>query len=111
MYVLLSAMVKAQHRTAHSSTKQTVWRKHHRHRVLCLACVLQGVLQRVLSEGHDLGSHTAQHLFLTNLTATEVEQQLQWAISNISMITNSTMVPVSELLWWDTGGLLGPHML
>jgi peptidoglycan/xylan/chitin deacetylase (PgdA/CDA1 family) len=72
--------------------------------------VLQGVLKRMLSEGHDLGSHTAEHLSLTNLTAEQVEEQLQWAISNISMITNSSTVPVSEPALGGHTRAAVPHM-
>lgn len=60
---------------------------------------MQEVLQRVVSEGHEMGSHTAQHLDLTTLSAAGVEEQLVWAIGNISTVTNSTIVPVSG--WQD----------
>lgn len=59
----------------------------------CLA--LQEVLQRLLADGHELGSHAHQHLLLTQLTPEQVEQQLVQAVKRITEVTGMASVPVS----------------
>jgi len=61
------------------------------------ACV-QAVVRSVLSLGHEIGSHAAQHVALTNLTTLQMQQQIAWAAGNLSATTGSEAVPVSALL-------------
>jgi hypothetical protein len=57
--------------------------------------VLQAAALRAVQQGHDIGSHAAQHLDLTKLTPAEIEQQIAWGSLNISSLTGSSIVPVS----------------
>jgi peptidoglycan/xylan/chitin deacetylase (PgdA/CDA1 family) len=57
--------------------------------------VLQAAALRAVQLGHDIGSHAAQHLDLTKLTAAEIEQQIAWGSGNISTLTGSSFVLVS----------------
>lgn len=66
---------------------------------------LQAALKRLLSEGHELGSHAAEHLRLSELPPSEAAQQITWAIGNISAVTGSTLVPLFRAPYGD--GFMG----
>ncbi|KAF6264132.1 hypothetical protein COO60DRAFT_1624342 [Scenedesmus sp. NREL 46B-D3] len=49
---------------------------------------------RAVQQGHDIGSHAAEHLDLTKLAPEQLEQQIAWGIGNISSLTGSSTVPL-----------------
>jgi hypothetical protein len=57
--------------------------------------LMQTALRRLIAEGHELGSHAAEHVHLSQLPAAEVQKQIEWAVSNISSVTGDKAVPVS----------------
>lgn len=65
----------------------------------------QAAMKRLLSEGHELGSHAAEHLRLSELPPNETAQQITWAIGNISAVTGSTTVPLFRAPYGD--GFMG----
>lgn len=71
----------------------------HLHCALCystrLLALLQAAALRAVQQGHDIGSHAAEHLDLTKLAPAQLEQQIAWGIGNISSLTGSSTVPVS----------------
>jgi peptidoglycan/xylan/chitin deacetylase (PgdA/CDA1 family) len=61
---------------------------------------LQAALKRLVVEGHELGSHAAEHVRLSQLAPAEAQKQIEWAIGNISRVTGSQTVPVSFWACW-----------
>jgi peptidoglycan/xylan/chitin deacetylase (PgdA/CDA1 family) len=57
--------------------------------------MLQAAALRAVQQGHDIGSHAAEHLDLTKLEPGQIDQQIAWGIGNISALTGSSTVPVS----------------
>jgi len=73
--------------------------------VIYVVLALQAAMKRLLSEGHELGSHAAEHLRLSELPPNETAQQITWAIGNISAVTGSTTVPLFRAPYGD--GFMG----
>lgn len=80
--------------------------------------VLQAAAVRAVQQGHDIGSHAAQHLDLTKLQPDQIDQQIAWGVGNISSLTDGSTVPVSHastgsasfynhncVLWWISTSL------
>jgi peptidoglycan/xylan/chitin deacetylase (PgdA/CDA1 family) len=57
-------------------------------------------LRRLLAEGHELGSHAAIHLQLSQLPTAEAQKQIEWAVGNITAVTGEKSVPVKGLCWF-----------
>jgi peptidoglycan/xylan/chitin deacetylase (PgdA/CDA1 family) len=51
-------------------------------------------MRRIVAEGHELGSHAAQHKYLPYTNSTEVALLLDWAVANFSQVTGVRSVPV-----------------
>ncbi|WIA15227.1 hypothetical protein OEZ85_001903 [Tetradesmus obliquus] len=49
---------------------------------------------RAVQQGHDIGSHAAQHLDLTKLQPDQIDQQIAWGVGNISSLTDGSTVPL-----------------
>jgi peptidoglycan/xylan/chitin deacetylase (PgdA/CDA1 family) len=58
---------------------------------------MQAALKRLLAEGHELGSHAAEHVYLSTLSPAAAQQQILWAIANITAVTGNKSVPVSAV--------------
>lgn len=82
----------------------------HKTVMLSSSPLLQAALKRLLTEGHELGSHAAEHVRLSQLTPAQAQQQIEWAIGNISTVTGSKSVPVSRCAAVGAGAPLPHHV-